>query len=282
MSAFHQELNYTTSLKVSRVDRRGINFLAHWHSEIELIHILGGGAEVHTGGRSFYAKPGSLVICDSNEIHYYDGRKDNTLMEFLIFDPSVISAHYVSRGFKTPYITPEKMKSSGLDLKWDDMTDTADRELKEHGPYFKEILTSVIRHFWYTMMREVIPNPASVPQSSGIVIKNDIPSRHILSYLEENYADSLTLHDAAKASGFSDCYFSRYFRSFTGMNFNRYLNYLRITHAADMLYAGGTKMTEIASSCGFSNTRTFNRVFKGCTGMSPTEYLVSSHDGVIG
>ncbi len=285
MSAFHQELHYKTPLKVMHVDCQGINYLAHWHSEIELIYIRTGEADAHTGGRSFHVHSGDLVICDSNEIHYYDGRRADAIMEFLIFDPSILSTRYVSHNFIQPSLTAEAMHSAGLDTEWDTLLGSIDAELDASGPYFSEITISLIRHFWYSVMR-LIPVSDSFPSeaAAGHSLHGagcSVSPREILSYLEEHYSDTISLSDAAAKAGFSDCYFSRYFKSLTGTNFNHYLNLLRIAHATDMLYENKDRITYIASACGFSNTRTFNRVFRSCTGMSPTDYLSNSHEGII-
>jgi AraC-like DNA-binding protein len=286
MSAFHQELHYKTPLRVMHVNCHGINYLAHWHSEIELIYIRSGDADAHTGGNNFHVNAGDLVICDSNDIHYYDGRRSDAVMEFLIFDPTILAARYASHNFIRPYLTADEMHNAGLDAEWDRLIDTVDRELDASAPYFSEIITSLVRHFWFSVMRLVPadsrPHDAQASSETPHGGSRTISPREILSYLEEHYSDPISLSDAAARAGFSECYFSRYFKSLTGTNFNHYLNLLRIAHATDMLYENADRITDIASACGFSNTRTFNRVFRSCTGMSPTDYQNSSQESTYG
>ena len=55
------------------------------------------------------------------------------------------------------------------------------------------------------------------------------------------------------------------------MPFSRYLNYIRISKAVNILHANEPMpVTDIASLCGFSTIRNFNRVFKDITGYTPT------------
>ena len=56
------------------------------------------------------------------------------------------------------------------------------------------------------------------------------------------------------------------------MNYVTYVNMVRIEQAIQMLSTNQHRMIEIALECGFSNIRTFNRVFKEITGYTPTEF----------
>ena len=57
-----------------------------------------------------------------------------------------------------------------------------------------------------------------------------------------------------------------------GMNYVTYVNMVRIEHAVGMLGTNQYRMIDIALECGFSNIRSFNRVFKEITGSTPTEF----------
>ena len=282
MKSFHEVRKYRTDVKIWHKDFRCINFIAHWHSEIELIYIVSGEAHIHAAGTSFKAHKGDLVICDSNDIHYYDGRKDDCLMDFLIFDPAEITSHYRIKGFVYPYLRSADMEKNGLDAEWKRTAEVIDRELTECGPYFREIARAAVSSFWYRLLRVM---PVSPPQKNSIGEKNlgmRTSSQEILSFLEDHYSEQLTLEEASGHAGFSPSYFSKYFKRLTGTNFNQYLNLLRIAHATDMILRTDDTYTNIAFACGFNNIRTFTRVFRKYTGASPSEYLTTPHNGLIG
>ena len=72
-------------------------------------------------------------------------------------------------------------------------------------------------------------------------------------------------------SEFYEAYSSRFFHKIAGVPFSRYLNYIRISKAVNILHANEPMpVTDIASLCGFSTIRNFNRVFKDITGYTPT------------
>ena len=57
-----------------------------------------------------------------------------------------------------------------------------------------------------------------------------------------------------------------------GMNYVTYINMVRIEHAIQLLGTNQYRMIDIALECGFSNIRSFNRVFKEITGYTPTDF----------
>jgi hypothetical protein len=85
------------------------------------------------------------------------------------------------------------MHNAGLDAEWDRLIDTVDRELDASAPYFSEIITSLVRHFWFSVMRLVpadsSPHDAQTSFRNSAQRQHTISPREILSYLEEHYSD---------------------------------------------------------------------------------------------
>ncbi len=65
------------------------------------------------------------------------------------------------------------------------------------------------------------------------------------------------------------------FKRFTDVTFMAYLNEYRIGKVQQLLAQRNKNMTEIAEAAGFASIKTFNRVFKESTGLSPTQYQKS-------
>jgi AraC-like DNA-binding protein len=272
MRAFHEVRNYRSDFKVWHGAYRGLSFIAHWHREIELIYMRSGSAEIHIANHTFTVRAGDLIVCDSGDIHYGNCHSDNSCLDFLLFDTEIIGSHYQYNYFESPVVTRSRMVRYGLAEKWKAMLHVLDSELKDRNPYYQDIVKSEIRSFWYSLVRIL---PVSIPQ--GIMENRQAALltrfQELLSYMEEHSQDNLSLNDAAHRMGFSPCYFSRLFRQLTGFHFIKYLNIIRTTHAASLLMKPDRKLTDIALICGFNNIRTFNRVFRDITGLTPTEYI---------
>ncbi len=94
----------------------------------------------------------------------------------------------------------------------------------------------------------------------------------ILAYIALHYTSDLTLSSCASESGFHPSYLSRYFREHMGITFQEYVKMLRIERAQWLLRNRELSITEVCFGAGFRDIRTFNRLFKACCGISPTEW----------
>ena len=103
----------------------------------------------------------------------------------------------------------------------------------------------------------------------------DRESRRILKvkeYINEHYAEPLTLEMMADLVGMSPSSFSRFFRQHTARTFTGYLIDIRLGQAARELVDTSQNISEICYQCGFNNLSNFNRIFKAKRGMSPREF----------
>lgn len=91
-------------------------------------------------------------------------------------------------------------------------------------------------------------------------------------YVDEHYADRITLQEVADVACLEKKYFSTYFHSKTGVRFVDWVCWVRISHAKELIRCDDRPLSLVAEATGFSDLRTFERAFKKCTGMTPTEY----------
>lgn len=272
MKAFHEVRNYKSGFKVWHGSFCNISFIAHWHKEIELIFVRSGTVEIHVNSRSFMAQAGDLVVCDSGEIHYGNRRSDNSCLDFVLFDPALIGNRYHYNYFSMPFISAENLQAYGLSGRWTQLLAVLDGELDRHEPYYQDIVKSEVQGFWFSLLRHLpVAVPKSVMQNRNAAVL--VNFQELLAYMEEHCSEPITLEDAAARMGFSPSHFSKLFHQLTGVCFVSYLNIIRTSQAADLLITTNHKLTDIALSSGFSNIRTFNRVFRKNTGYTPTEYV---------
>lgn len=172
-----------------------------------------------------------------------------------------------------PLITKAELGTFGLSGQLTDLIDTVSRELEQKKPFYQEVVSSSIQAFWALLKR-------CHPRTDAEQLPDDRRSRmlgdlqDLLSYMDEHYADNITLEFAASRMNFSNSHFSKTFKKLMGINFVTYLNLVRVERAASQLRNTGKKITDVALSCGFNNIRTFNRVFKEITGYTPSEFLL--------
>ena len=92
------------------------------------------------------------------------------------------------------------------------------------------------------------------------------------AFIRENYMQELSREDLAVSAGMNPDTFGRLFYQHTGKTLNEYINELRISEAMCRLKETDNTVIRISIDVGFDNIRTFNRVFKKYTSLSPVEY----------
>ena len=93
----------------------------------------------------------------------------------------------------------------------------------------------------------------------------------ITSYIDENFAEPLSLTGIAEDFAVNPTYLSVRFRKMIGTNFIKYLTNRRMEEAK-LLLAKGYKVSKTCEAVGYSNYRYFCDVFKKQTGLTPAQY----------
>lgn len=95
---------------------------------------------------------------------------------------------------------------------------------------------------------------------------------HAIIYMEDHLNENISVHDVAKAAGYSYYHFTRIFQSVLGESIGNYLQKRRLSSAAHKLLYSNQKIIDIAMASGFDSPESFSRAFKSVFQVSPTEY----------
>jgi len=91
-------------------------------------------------------------------------------------------------------------------------------------------------------------------------------------YMEEHYAEDISLADIAGYVYLSASYVSRIYKKMCGINIIERLQQIRIRKSRELLSETNIKVQDVALSVGFNSPRYFCSVFKKNTGYTPQEY----------
>ena len=113
------------------------------------------------------------------------------------------------------------------------------------------------------LIRENVCSGADSERESIILVKN---------YIQEHYAEDISLGSMAKMVYMNPYYFSTFFKKETGQNFKNYLVEVRMRQAMRLLMASDMKTYELAEAVGYHDVRTFTDKFREVFGDSPSAY----------
>ncbi|MCM8709944.1 AraC family transcriptional regulator [Clostridium sp. SYSU_GA19001] len=273
---YHENRKYEHGFPVHATVFHNINFLAHWHSEVEVVLICEGNLGVGINSEYRILEKGDIAICTSGDIHYYNSKDMESTIILIVFRPeltgNVINLLNNTR-FTYPFINSSTLEQINIntsilnDIKT--CLSSILNEINTKDNYYQILIKShliklvglLLRHFPHSMASS--SDKISSENSLGIVQK-------AINYLENNYTQDVTLEDVSVFLGITPFYFSKIFKKTTGLNFKTYLNSLRVEKAYHLLKTTDDPIIDIAYECGFNSIRTFNRVFKANKGITPS------------
>lgn len=136
--------------------------------------------------------------------------------------------------------------------------------------YFRQIDQAIYARDAISIIEQFIQETESVINGSDYSVN---PSFHrLLNYIQEHYAEPITLTEVAKRFHFNPSYLSSYFSANNSEGFSEYLNKIRVDKAKEMLVSTNESISEISDQVGYSDQSYFTKVFKKMTGISPSQY----------
>ena len=235
----------------------------HFHDLIEFYYLQKGEASYFIDDKTFLIEKGDLLVIPPNTIHktisvnnikrrrcliYLD--KD-FVKEILPYDISIlenVSFFHISENDRISAI----------------ISDLVQEFSKEKNEY---LMRALICEFLILLSRKETLN-FSLPERK--VLSNKITD--IISYVNINFVENITLNDISEKFFINSSYLSRIFKKHTGFNFNTYLNKYRITKAIELLNTSDKNITEVALATGFNSLNNFCKTFKSAMGVSPLEF----------
>ena len=238
-------------------------FPLHWHEHIEFQFILRGTLTIKCGAQIFELKKHDCLIINANELHEGIDEKDCECLKFKLHPVFFDQKHYIFDNLiRDAAVTSIMLKIFELYQSADDA----------------DIYT--VKGYIFHLIGYLCKSHAAMAITPGAIEESNEKFQKmnlIASYLHSNYAAKINTETLAAMSHYTYSYFSYAFKEVFGMPVTKYLLDIRINKATTLLRSTDMNVTEIAASCGFSDTNYFARAFKKETGCSPSEYRRQVH-----
>ena len=132
------------------------------------------------------------------------------------------------------------------------------------------LLKPIDKHEFLSLINLLVRNESESKEQPKIDANELISNAK--NYIRKHYSDDITMTQVADYVHLNPSYFSKLFRTKTGLTFSVYLTDVRIRQAKQLLLNPNIKIYEVCEEVGFSDSVTFNRSFKRVVGVSPSEF----------
>jgi AraC-like DNA-binding protein len=121
------------------------------------------------------------------------------------------------------------------------------------------------------MMAQLIKRYADVGPTGQNLGQEKRAIQRVRQFIEEHFAESVTLGALAQYVSLSPYYLLRAFRAEVGMPPYEYLESVRIRHTQRLIKTGAS-LADVAAEVGFSSQSHMTRQFKKIIGVTPGQY----------
>jgi AraC-like DNA-binding protein len=98
------------------------------------------------------------------------------------------------------------------------------------------------------------------------------PMKKVIQYILQNFQEPIHIKNLLKIANMSSTSFSVLFKKTHNMTFKEYLVKIRVGYACRLLSDEDKSISQISFEAGFENLSNFNRLFKKCKGVTPSEF----------
>lgn len=252
------------------VRRQGKSVTAHplfTHLEMEIQFICQGQGHYFIRDRAYRFQKNSVLLIHRHEAHNSLAHPDSAVKRLsLVFSPRLL------QGRPSGLAALDHLaQCHHVGLSEQDATTTEfliqlmlDEGRTRRGPW-QMLAVNCLENLLLVIDRAHHLKPPAPRRANPLV-------QQAIDYLEQHFAERVTLAEVADLVHCSPYSLSRSFKAYAGLGFKDYLIHRRISEAKRLLAGTPAKIIIIARRVGFDDLSTFNRDFKLLTGASPSAY----------
>lgn len=253
------------------------SFMWHCHPEIEITYVKEGSMHYRINNRSFHLKEGDIIFCNSNALHSgeMENQEDCSYIP-ITFDPKLIYGFFQST-ICTIYVDPviQNLAVCAVHIDYSEKWHETFRDrmlevisLDKKKPDFYELDISIRMQLLWRLLVEHLPHQ---PVSTTSDFTEYERIRRILSYIEQNYMNQITLDDISEHIHLCESECTRLFKRHMNTTLFSFLQEYRIERSLEYLNTKES-ISSIAEKTGFSDSNYYSKVFSKIKGCSPREY----------
>lgn len=256
------------------------SFGPHYHDFVELVYISKGKATHFIDGVEYPVSHGDMLLVNYNQTHSFFRNSSGISSEYINI---LVKPEFISSSLSQPenafsllrlsefsefqtIVHPNNCVVSFTPKErsfLEPLLFQLQEELSAKSPGWEMTVRSGLNLLFISLFRKM-----ALPMQSE---KKGI-SNELLTYLSHHCHEKLTLQTIAKQLHYHPAYFSRLFRSATGMTLTEYIRQERIRKACYSLEHSNQKIKEICQATGYTDSTKFFADFKDLMQVTPLQY----------
>lgn len=255
-------------------DHVALSTIPHAHDYYQIVYCKKASGSFEIGGRRYLAVPGHAYFIQPMEPHAM--RQDDSMriveLKFLVRDEKSVQ--------RLKQVPSEFALEDDLTLRLS-LKEVVKEGLSQ-APYSSEstnaalalLLIRILRKFVEDTSRSIQAFYFDVPDESPDPAgrSSDVQLAKLIDYIEKHLAQPITLDDLVEQVHFNKSYLVERFKSIWGVPPMKYVNWLRVDRAKELLVTTDKSVTDIAQETGFQSIHYFSRYFKEKEQMTPQSY----------
>ena len=251
----------------------------HSHTFFELVYILNGSATHWVEQDTAPLKAGDYFIIDPGSQHCYRDTEELELVNCL-FLPENIDRALVDCPSLSSLLSNQvlrfgmPMDIQAADRIFHDSDGTVGRLIRQMEKEYDTRRVGYEELLRCDLTRVLVCAVRASEEAEQTNVQHPVTAE-IVRYLQQNYAQNLSLDQLSRHFGYTPQYLSSLFHKDTGMTLQIFLQRLRIEEACRLMGERNTTITKLAQMVGYTDAKHFSKVFRQRKGMSPREYRAS-------
>lgn len=236
----------------------GYHLVRESFESLLLIYVEKGNLLLRYEGKSYLAGSGDFIFLDCDKLHEYS-TEDGCKCLWCHFDGPMAQSFYrsIAERLGNVFALPDGYK---VVTKLQLIMDTFEKGRTVREPLLSKYLNDILTAFLlYT------PSSDGVKDYAGI-------AEDTITYINEHFAEDISIGMLANRAGISPYHFIRSFKRETGFTPHEYIINTRMAMARYLLKNTQLPIKDICFQTGFSGESVFCSAFKKKHGMTPVQY----------
>ena len=251
--------------------------VSHWHNDLEFILILEGEMFYDVNGQKIPLQTGEGIFVNSRSFHYgYSDTHTECLFLCILLSPLLLSANtYFVENCLNPLIQNLHFSYQKLNpsVQWQNavLGDLAILYEKNRDSIQPFITLEKTVHIFRLLSENMNCLPDYDKDAEDILILTAM-----IGYVQKNYSQKIFLKDISSAGNCCKTKCTSLFRKYLNTSPMIYLNRYRLEKSVSLLRNTAMSVTEVAYTCGFSNSSYFCEIFHRYYHITPGKFRSSN------